>query len=57
MGVLVLLTGLFAWGFERCQQMITAIRESALSVRIYRDIKEKKGGGIDVGFQAEGFMW
>ena len=42
----------FAWG-SKDNSNDYAIRESAMTVRIYRNFKEK-GGGLDVGFQAEG---
>ncbi|KAI4111683.1 MAG: hypothetical protein LQ345_006728 [Seirophora villosa] len=42
----------FAWG-SKDNSNDYAIRESSMSVRIFRNFKEK-GGGIDVGFQAEG---
>lgn len=42
----------FAWG-SKDNSNDYAIRESATSVRIYRNFKEKPGG-LDVGFQAEG---
>ncbi|KAI9755881.1 MAG: hypothetical protein M4579_004094 [Chaenotheca gracillima] len=42
----------FVWG-SKDNSNDYAIRESAMSVRLYRNFKEKDGG-IDVGFQAEG---
>ncbi|KAH0562022.1 hypothetical protein GP486_003276 [Trichoglossum hirsutum] len=42
----------FVWG-SKDNSNDYAIRESATSVRIFRNFKEK-GGGLDVGFQAEG---
>ncbi|KAL8773807.1 MAG: hypothetical protein Q9194_004219 [Teloschistes cf. exilis] len=42
----------FAWG-SKDNSNDYAIRESSMSVRIFRNFKEKSGG-IDVGFQAEG---
>ena len=42
----------FAWG-SKDNSNDYAIRESGTSVRIYRNFKEK-GGGLDVGFVAEG---
>ncbi len=42
----------FAWG-SKDNSNDYAIRESATSVRIYRNFKEK-AGGLNVGFQAEG---
>ncbi|KAI4213592.1 MAG: hypothetical protein LQ351_003816 [Letrouitia transgressa] len=42
----------FAWG-SKDNSNDYAIRESSMSVRIFRNFKEK-GGGVDVGFQAEG---
>ena len=41
----------FVWG-SKDNSNDYAIRESATSVRIFRNFKEK-GGGLDVGFQAE----
>ena len=42
----------FVWGSKESNNDY-AIRESATSVRIYHNFKEKQGG-LDVGFQAEG---
>lgn len=42
----------FAWG-SKDNSNDYAIRESTLSVKVYRNFKEKSGG-IDIGFQAEG---
>ncbi|PGG97145.1 hypothetical protein AJ79_09326 [Helicocarpus griseus UAMH5409] len=42
----------FAWG-SKDNSNDYAIRESATSVKIFRNFKEKSGG-LDVGFQAEG---
>lgn len=42
----------FAWG-SKDNSNDYAIRESAMTVRIFRNFKEK-GSGLDVGFQAEG---
>lgn len=42
----------FAWGSSNNDY---AIRESSTSVRIFRNFKEK-GGGLDVGFAADGLM-
>ena len=42
----------FAWG-SKDNSNDYAIRESAMSVKIFRNFKEKSGG-LDVGFQAEG---
>ena len=42
----------FAWG-SKDNSNDYAIRESNVSVKIFRNFKEKKGG-LDVGFQAEG---
>ncbi|KAI9844844.1 MAG: hypothetical protein M1837_005262 [Sclerophora amabilis] len=42
----------FAWG-AKDNSNDYAIRESSTSVRMYRNFKEK-GGGVDIGFQAEG---
>ena len=42
----------FVWG-SKDNSNDYAIRESSTSVRIFRNFKEK-GGGLDVGFQAEG---
>lgn len=42
----------FAWG-SKDNSNDYAIRESAMSVKVFRNFKEKSGG-IDVGFQADG---
>ncbi|SLM39699.1 copi vesicle coat beta [Lasallia pustulata] len=42
----------FAWG-SKDNSNDYAIRESSMSIRIFRNFKEK-GGGVNVGFQAEG---
>lgn len=42
----------FAWG-SKDNSNDYAIRQSSMSVRIFRNFKEK-GGGVNVGFQAEG---
>lgn len=42
----------FAWG-SKDNSNDYAIRESSMSVKIFRNFKEKTGG-VDVGFQAEG---
>lgn len=42
----------FAWG-SKDNSNDYAIRESSMSVKIFRNFKEKPGG-VDVGFQAEG---
>lgn len=42
----------FAWG-SKSNSNDYAIRESAMTVRIFKNFKEK-AGGLDVGFQAEG---
>jgi coatomer subunit beta' len=43
----------FAWGSKENDKDY-AVRESATSVKLYRNFKERPGGGLDVGFQAEG---
>jgi coatomer subunit beta' len=43
----------FAWGSKENDKDY-AVRESQTSVKVYRNFKERPGGGLNVGFQAEG---
>lgn len=43
----------FAWASKENDKDY-AIRESATSVKIFRNFKERGSGGLNVGFQAEG---
>jgi coatomer subunit beta' len=43
----------FAWGSKENDKDY-AVRESGTSVKLYRNFKERPGGGLDVGFQADG---
>ena len=43
----------FAWA-SRENDKDYAVRESTTSVKIYRNFKERPGGGLNVGYQAEG---
>ena len=43
----------FAWA-SKDNDKDYAIRESTMSVKIYRNFKERGSGGLNVGFQAEG---
>ncbi|KAF1813173.1 coatomer beta subunit [Eremomyces bilateralis CBS 781.70] len=43
----------FVWGSKENDKDF-AIRESTTSVKLFRNLKERGGGGLDVGFSAEG---
>src|SRR5580698_9048344 len=43
----------FAWGSKEFDKDY-AVRESATSVKLYRNFKERTGHGLNVGFQADG---
>ena len=43
----------FAWASKENDKDY-AVRESTTSVKIYRNFKERPGGGLNVGYQAEG---